>query len=84
LTVNAQGATGFTYTTTCQNWTTGKEKIYEGAVPDYVDLEQCYDETGKHIGANFIGAYATAQMSGNIALQERNCNARLHLLCMEQ
>ncbi len=82
--VGGTGASSYTYTTTCQNWSTAKEKIYEGTVPDYVGIERCYDETGKSIAANYLGAFATASSNGDIVLQTKTCAGKMHLLCLEQ
>lgn len=78
-------AGSFSFTTTCQNWTQGKEKIYTGSVPDYVSLERCYDDAGKSIPANYIGGYTSTQnQRGDIVIEGKSCNTGRHLLCIEE
>ena len=74
----------YSYTTTCQNWTQSKDKIYQGEVPDFVGLERCYDESGKSIPANWLGAFGTNEdSSGSILVLGRKCSSSFSLLCVE-
>lgn len=74
----------YSYTTTCQNWSQSKEKIYQGDAPDFVEIERCYDESGKSIPANWLGAFGTNQdSSGNILFLGKKCNSNNSLLCVE-
>jgi hypothetical protein len=75
----------FSFSTTCQNWTQNKDKIYTGNVPDFAGLERCYNEQGKSIPANFVGAYSSIVSSeGATGLNGKPCNSMLRLLCVEQ
>lgn len=75
----------YSYTLTCQNWSQSKEKIYTGSVPDFAGLDRCYNDAGKSIPANFVGAFSTVVANdGSIGLAGRSCNGALRLFCVEQ
>ncbi|HOX29567.1 MAG TPA: hypothetical protein P5080_00995 [Candidatus Paceibacterota bacterium] len=75
----------YSYSTTCQNWSQSKDKIYTGNVPDFAGLERCYNSQGKSIPANYVGAYSSVVSNeGATGLIGKSCNSSLRLLCVEQ
>ena len=84
LTIN-NSQEDFSFDTTCQNWSQNKEKIYSGNVPDFAGLDRCYNDAGKSIPANIVGAWGSVISSdGSTGLIGRSCNSSMHLLCVEQ
>jgi hypothetical protein len=85
LSVESVGTDSYTFTSSCQNWSQSKDRVYQGNVPDYVGLERCYNDAGKSVPANYVGAYASSvAASGQTGVSAKTCNSSNHLFCVEQ
>lgn len=85
LPIDSVTGDNFTYTSSCQNWSQNKERVYQGNVPDFVGLERCYTDGGKSVPANYVGAFGSVVAAdGKTGVAAKTCNGALHLMCVEQ
>lgn len=73
----------YSFTTTCQNWTKGEEKV---KLPSGESFPQCYSPAGKLIDAKVFGALASGlieETSTFTPSQGKTCDDSQYILCVE-
>ncbi len=81
----------YSFTSTCQNWTTNKDKVGNSQLPpgQTAGLPECYTPAGGRIDAlGLAGAALTFSKKGDEQISNlslgRSCNSALKLLCIQQ
>lgn len=78
----------YSFTTTCQNWTTEKENIAIAPEKDFEKLPVCYTPEGQKIKARALGGLAIKKIekgeSAYFDLVGNSCSQAQKLICVEQ